>query len=948
MKKIFCLVQYYFLHSALIIISSFLLFSCNDKSKNLFYYSGDQKIGITISGDTLGFLLKDTVISDPSDTSKPFKSAQEFADASFNMQGYTSAGFLTDDSIEYRQVKLLIDSNKNANLREKEQTAQVIKNRNSLVVRYAGYLIRTKETNTPFILTDEMIIEFKPDASQNDITNLLQRYGLQIRRRNPFVKLQFTVASTNNSPTSILEISHELKDHQKVKFAQLNLIHIKKFHSEDPRDEYFLRQWHHRNEGLDTSIATEDADIDADLAWDFTKGSNNIILAIFDYDMDILHEDLKDNFAYNRLETPWNNFDDDANGFIDDTIGWDFTTNHNYLGVECAETPQDCFGFHGTAVMGVAAAVSNDIGVTGSCPDCNILPIRTNPVGVFDADIISFGYAKARGAKIFVLCWDYNGGQVPAIIVSAISSSIEAGICVFIAMTNSEMIDCNPNGLTAIPNTISISRSNSKDKFAPGGRGECLDLLAPTSSTRNPELPKIVTTDYMGDSGISYINESTRRPEDNEVEADYISLNYTTSFGGTSAATPLTAGVAGLILSANYWLTPKQVQYLLQDCADKIENSAANYSARNGKSQNETHGYGRLNAYEAVKIASPDLTKGGRNGVDIFLRDNELDWGNTEKPSSYLFEPIRATQSWWKSQDIKVDAPDASSSFSPPSNSVEFEDFPDESPVGGKINKVYVRVRNRGFRTANSIVVKLYWVHAGAGLPLLPSDFWDRFQESVMTPSEWNSLGEQPIFNLEYSGESVAIPVANPNGDKAQIVSFDFPAPIHDPSTRNHYCLMAIISSPDDLMPTKELKSLLPESLPDEQRLNMDYITAYYNNATHRNYNIVTEDEAFSSEFFMYNPSAEATYSKLEVNFRGQKIPVHFSDSLEGKLVFLKKNEKKLVTLNIDPRSLKEPTEITIQQLMPGKKKDEFKVIGGISYFIVPSSKKSSASKSKK
>jgi len=145
---------------------------------------------------------------------------------------------------------------------------------------------------------------------------------------------------------------------------------------------------------------------------------------------------------------------------------------------------------------------------------------------------------------------------------------------------------------------------------------------------------------------------------------------------------------------------------------------------------------------------------------------------------------------------------------------------------------------------------------------------------------------------------------------------------------------MAIISSPDDLMPPNELKSGLPESLPDNQRLNMDYVTTHYNNATHRNYNIITEDAAFRTEFNMYNPLPGPLTSKLEVSFKGQKIPVHFSDSLEGKLISLKKNEKKLVRLNIDPSSLKEPTEITIQQVMTGKKKDEFKVIGGYSFIF--------------
>jgi hypothetical protein len=267
-------------------------------------------------------------------------------------------------------------------------------------------------------------------------------------------------------------------------------------------------------------------------------------------------------------------------------------------------------------------------------------------------------------------------------------------------------------------------------------------------------------------------------------------------------------------------------------------------------------------------------------------------------------------------------------------NNSFFEGLPNENPVGGRLNKVYVRVRNRGFKTANAIVVKLYWVHAGAALPLLPSDFWDRFPEDATVSSEWNSLGAQPIFNLEYSGASLA----NSDQDAAQIVSFDFIAPVHDPSTRNHYCLMAIISSSDDIMPTEELKI-------DPERLSMDYVTSHYNNATHRNYNIETADNSFSAEFFMYNPLSTATYSKLEISFKGQPIPVMFSDSLPGKMIYLNKNEKRSIKLNIDPRSLKTPTEIIIQQLVPGKKNGEFGIVGGLNYFIIPSTKKSGVKK---
>src|SRR3546814_14203804 len=46
-----------------------------------------------------------------------------------------------------------------------------------------------------------------------------------------------------------------------------------------------------------------------------------------------------------------------------------------------------------------------------------------------------------------------------------------------------------------------------------------------------------------------------------------------------------------------------------------------------------THGYGRVNAFEAVRLVAP-AEAGGHGGVDAFLRDNRLERGNTERARS--------------------------------------------------------------------------------------------------------------------------------------------------------------------------------------------------------------------------------------------------------------------------------------------------------------------------
>ncbi|WP_298517176.1 S8 family serine peptidase [uncultured Kordia sp.] len=54
------------------------------------------------------------------------------------------------------------------------------------------------------------------------------------------------------------------------------------------------------------------------------KKSDTIIVALIDTELDIDHEDLKDQIWTNKDEIPNNNIDDDNNGYIDDIQGWNY------------------------------------------------------------------------------------------------------------------------------------------------------------------------------------------------------------------------------------------------------------------------------------------------------------------------------------------------------------------------------------------------------------------------------------------------------------------------------------------------------------------------------------------------------------------------------------------------------------------------------------------------
>ncbi len=106
--------------------------------------------------------------------------------------------------------------------------------------------------------------------------------------------------------------------------------------------------------------------------------------------------------------------------------------------------------------------------------------------------------------------------------------------------------------------------------------GPELAFVAPS----NGGYSSITTTDRTGTAGYNTAS------------------NYTSAFGGTSSATPLSSGIAALVLSRNPGLTVSQVRQILQDTADKV----GSYPYSSGR--NDRYGYGRINATAAVAAAT--------------------------------------------------------------------------------------------------------------------------------------------------------------------------------------------------------------------------------------------------------------------------------------------------------------------------------------------------------
>lgn len=884
-----------------------------------FFYNGQTKIPLRIPLDRIGVLARDGANPD--------------VVAEFVKQ------YGLDRAEEFPGGVLIFALGQEVSRDELNDLARKLVADGQDLIAQAGLAALPSESRTPMLISNEIIIAPADGVSDAEIDDLNAKYGLVEVDRLEGQRRLALVAPPPDLPADGLTVSQLYYESGLVDFAHPNFVVVVDYRETTPNDTLYGSQWHHRNGGA--SGGTVDADADTSWAWDITTGvAANALIAVVDNGFDVTHPDLTPNLWANPTEAA-DGVDNDGNGKIDDRIGWDFT------GCDSAMAPAGCGdsnlagGDHGTAVAGVAAARGNNaLGVSGACPRCGLMLVRQGSTSW--ANGVAINYAWQEGAHVVTNSWGYAiGTPTTANVQTAITNAATngrggLGSVVLFAMNNGNINDCigaTPD-ISSLPNVIAVSASSNQDrKVTESAWGNCMDVLAPTHRGYGGATPysgtlNITTTDAQGNAG--YNNTS---PPSAPCPGETADRNYTNCFGGTSSATPLTAGVVGLMLSTNPGLTRLQAQRILQDTTDKIQDSVGAYSAATGFSAPASgvasHGYGRISAYEAVRVAAPGAM-GGRGNVDIFVRDNRLDWGNTsgydgQQNSGVLFEPARGFIPWYQSVDIKVDAP-SDGLQPPPTTSAAFDAFVDQMPESGSTNMVYVRVRNRGQTAAAPVTVKLHYAYAGTGLPALPADFWTQFPADSANTTQVVPVGAATIPTLAYSGASVAGSAA----DAARIVAFTFNAPSVDPSRPNptHYCLFVVTDSPQD-----------PVDANGGTDFIIDSVVPNDNNVTLRNVNLIDTGRSrrFELLFYVRNPYREAIRVILrpdagEALQHGWKLELDqfgFDQPFE-----LAGGEEVLVTLKVSAPDEGMTADIAINQfLLTG---EEATPMGGLAWRFAP------------
>lgn len=350
-------------------------------------------------------------------------------------------------------------------------------------------------------------------------------------------------------------------------------------------DTFYPRQWALSNEG--TSLqggGTPDADMDVDSAWTITTGDPSIKIAIIDSGTDTLHPDLIDNLL----------------------PGFDATGNNSggYPGVDFADDG------HGTCTAGIAAASGdNSMGISGVAYNCKIIPVRMFTYINYLGQIVPYSTTQmgvdamnwaAFTAKADVLSnsWGIRATEIPLLGIDTMYSNdvIEnivnngregLGLATFFSAGNDP--DTFSIWPATLPFTISVGATSMCDELktasdcSPEGwgsnHGYALDISAPGV--------RIAATDVQASEG-------------------FTPSSYFYYFNGTSASCPLAAGVGALMLSVNPEMSANMLRQMLSETCDKVGGYVYDSLMTYGTWSMEL-GYGRINAYQAVKKAQQSI-----------------------------------------------------------------------------------------------------------------------------------------------------------------------------------------------------------------------------------------------------------------------------------------------------------------------------------------------------
>ena len=330
-------------------------------------------------------------------------------------------------------------------------------------------------------------------------------------------------------------------------------------------DPLYTQQWHLHNTGQ-FAFSDSGGNIGVDLNLQgVSQTGEGIVVNVIDCRLELDHEDLDGNIIVNRVKV--------------------FPSNE----ADCRPKAG-----HGTAVAGIIAAETNEVGGRGVAPSVSLIShnflevqgkgneitslnasadIANQSYGTLKRNDIRIGSGLEQAIKdrvengrsekgtIFVKAAGNGFGDLECLTLKTDLPPLTAGR---ITCQNASMDPTN-----TLPYNIVVAAVNANGEKSSYSTAGSAIFVSGFGGESGVDFPAIITTDKQGCNQGFSINTGTKVTRISPALDP--NCNYTNFFNGTSSAVPMVSGVIALMLEANSSLTWRDVRYILVHSARKID-----------------------------------------------------------------------------------------------------------------------------------------------------------------------------------------------------------------------------------------------------------------------------------------------------------------------------------------------------------------------------------------
>ena len=520
--------------------------------------------------------------------------------------------------------------------------------RKSAVAHHAYY---SELSGDEFLISDRILVHFKEGFAEEDIDYLMANYGLRLVER--FDEYEFLFQLTQHTGMNPVKLVVKLTEEEDLVALVENDLNYraKKADFKLPTDPAYYRQWHLHMHNRSSQVDDRSSS-NCEAAWKRLQGygDRSIVIGITDDGCKLDHPDFEGSGKFRS----WGYFKG-----IRLTVHSDFDADPNKMYQDGSN--------HGTACAGVSAGNVNAELTVGAAPNCRLLPIKWESSGMSlyisdskmrtvleyvsnKVDILSNSWGitpvslwasgtvsriqgltrtGGRRGKGILFLWAAGNENCPINYQANENVPYSDGWTwqgnswAWGGVRTSRSFRNNLAEIEGLMHVAALASNAQRSHYSNYGPG--VDLCAPSSNS-HAYYRKYVT-------GLPVVTASGSEGGINQ------------GFGGTSSATPLVAGVAALVLSANDNLSAIELAQLLKQTASKDLNMrgysrtpAASYdpdtswdvspvkpfdkggfedSGLEDGSWSPWFGFGKVDASEAIKRALKLAGQGEVTGMRI-------------------------------------------------------------------------------------------------------------------------------------------------------------------------------------------------------------------------------------------------------------------------------------------------------------------------------------------